>query len=540
MRFGQAGVHESMLNALDANSGGMRLFAPQYVTGDDYRSSMAVINLEEAATMLTVEILDSQGRLITAPTQARLPARGSAIVDEAALFGTQPARRVEGYARITSSASRITGAVFFGDSAGTRFRTALPMITEGVTEAVFPHLAEDSGYFTGVAAVNLSAQAATVTVSAYDPAGQPLGAGTQTLAGGNRFSLLLRELIPSIPPVSRGYFQLRSNQPLASFAVFGTRNLSALSALPAQPRARTPFYGAAKDEDYLRINADSDFVPPRGGIPGGPGPAMVRLMVARSKDGLNFERDGKIVCDQGAVPDMVVDRAGTVYLYYTAWTVGSEINKTVVAISKDRGASWTFRKLNLPRQQGESDLVDPDVLILDDGSFRLYTTIGQGGQYARTHRLDSRDGLVFERKGVAFDPGQQALDPSTIKIGNTYHLFAGGGSGPETNWHGTSPDGAVYTFDKMMTFRFNNFGQMMANGLAVDGGYRFYCFGNDRKGGITSFFTTDGNTWTADAGYRLSAVSNSPLEDGQPTDPAIGRLSDGTYLLIYSIRIKSQ
>jgi hypothetical protein len=60
------------------------------------------------------------------------------------------------------------------------------------------------------------------------------------LPGSGRFSLLLKERIPALPSASRGYIQLRSNQPVASFAVFGTRNLSALSALPAQERLRSP------------------------------------------------------------------------------------------------------------------------------------------------------------------------------------------------------------------------------------------------------------------------------------------------------------
>lgn len=300
-------------------------------------------------------------------------------------------------------------------------------------------------------------------------------------------------------------------------------------------------FGAAEDKHYLKVNSDSDFRPPKGGVAKNPGPATFRLMAAKSRDGLKFDRSAKIVCDRGAVPDLTIDKNGWIYLYYTAWTVGSETNKTVAAISKDNGESWTFKKLNLERRQGESDLVDPDIIIADDGTFRLFTTIATDRQgYAKTHYHESRDGIKFERKGVAFDPGKEILDPSAAKIGNTCHIFGGGGGGPNQNWHGISNDGKTFKLDGFLKLEKNGIGQMMANGISDAGGCRFYCFGNDRKNGISSFFTTDGKNWKEDAGWRLGIDASSKLENGPPHDPAVVKLSDGTYLMIYVAQIKAK
>lgn len=537
--FGSPGKFESALNALDANGGARNLIAPQFVSDATYRTSVTVVNLENAPTNLLISLMDDHGQVTGREASVPLAPRGWVVIGTSALFATSPAGGLQGYLKVASRATRITGVVQFGDLANDRFHTALPLVAEGFEEALYSQVAEDSTYFTGFAVVNPNAQATGVTVAAYSPAGELLRSGTETLEGSGRLSRLLREFLPTMTTMSGGYFTLSTSLPTMSFAVFGTQDLSALSAIPALPLAKSNLVGAAPAERYLKANSDSDFGPPRGGVANGPGPAMNRLMVAKSSDGLTFARTNKIVTDQGAVPDMVVDESGTIYLYYTGWTVGTEINKTVVAVSRDKGESWTFKKLNLWRNEGESDLVDPDVLILDDGTFRLYTTIGEQGKYARTHYADSLNGIIFERKGVAFDPGSQALDPSAIKIGKTYHLFAGGMGNPEANWHGTSPDGAVYQFDKVMTFKFNGFGQMMANGLRVDGGYRFYSFGNDRKGGVSSFFTKDGETWAADEGYRLMVDPGSTLEDGPPTDPAVARLSDGSYLMVCSCRINT-
>jgi hypothetical protein len=462
------------------------------------------------------------------------------VIADTVLFGILPDTQVQGYLTVISGKTRITGMVRFQDQDRRQFSAALPLESQGRQEMWFSQVAEDAGYFTGLAVLNPNSLPAELAVSVFNPDGELAGMGHLTLRGLGRMSRLLREVVLALPGVNGGYFVVRSDLPLIGASVFGAPLQKALAAVPAQWIEPPPYAGAAPEDNYVRVRPDSDFSPPRGGVAGGPGPAMCRLMIARSQDGLRFERIRKIVCDQGAVPDLVVDVRGNLYLYYTAWVVGDEINKTVVAISPDSGNSWTFRKLGLQREEGESDLVDPDVLLLDDGTFRLYTTVSYMGQYARTHYADSADGIHFARKGIAFDPGSQALDPSAIKIGSTYHIFAGGVAGdPEANWHGVSQDAATYRFDRTMIFRVNGYGQMMANGLAVDGDYRYYGFGNDRNGGISSFFTRDGIGWVPDADYRLLAEVDSRLEDGQPTDPAVVRLPDGSYLMVYSTRIRN-
>lgn len=537
-RWVKPGEFEAELTALDANGGGLQVYAPQFVNGAGFRTMVTLINLEEADTAVTLELRDDGGQMLAKSGEIALTPRGRLLTTDNALLGVPPAEPLQGHLKISSSSTRVTGTVCFQDTAGRRFSAMLPLQSEGLQDMWFSQVAEDERYFTGLAVVNPNPLPANLSLSVFSPDGTSLATTTLTVASQGRVSKLLHQLVPALPAISGGYFTLASNEPVFASSVFGTGLLNTLAAVPAQSLNKPPFVGAAAENDYVKVNPDSDFSPPRGGIPSGPGPAPCRTMIAQSRDGLHFERTHKIVCDQGAVPDLVVDKNGTAYLYYTGWAVGSEINKTVVAISSDAGESWTFKKLNLKRNEGESDLVDPDVLILQEGTFRLYTTIAAGAQYARTYYSDGADGIQFVRKGVAFDPGGQALDPSAIKIGDSYHIFAGGIAGnPQSNWHGTSQDGSLYRFDKTMTFRINGYGQMMANGLAVEGGYRFFCFGNDRTGGITSIFTEDGITWTPDVGFRLAMDPDTKLEAGQPTDPAVARLPDGSYLMVYTCRI---
>jgi DNA-binding beta-propeller fold protein YncE len=300
----------------------------------------------------------------------------------------------------------------------------------------------------------------------------------------------------------------------------------------------------AAPQHYCSVNADSDFTPRRGGVAAPGGPAPMRLMIATSPDGLKFERQNLIVTDQGAVPDLVVDAHGWVWLYYQSCTVGDEVNKIALALSKDGGKSWTFRRVTLSGfSQPKPDPCDPEIQLLPDGTFRLYVTWAEGGRSAHTFLAESGDGVSFRFVGSAFDPGAEALDPSIVKIGDVWHIFCGGGRGPDENWHGTSRDGRSFAADRPMRFTTDGFNFMMANGLAVPGGARFHGFNNPRPGQpthrIASFFTRDGATWTADAGARLEAGGLAALEEPGfgVQDPAIGRLKDGSYLMVYTTRI---
>lgn len=323
-------------------------------------------------------------------------------------------------------------------------------------------------------------------------------------------------------------------------------------SLPEIPKAeekpkieiKIPEIPKAEEKPEIPVEWESDFTPPRGKTIGPEklGPWNKRLMSAISTDGLNFVRTNKVITDQGDVPDLIQDSKGWVYLYYTGWTIGNEQNKTVVAISKDGGKNWIYKKLRLEGFGGSSraGAVDPDIQILPDGTFRLYLTWHPEDVLGpRTYYAEGKDGINFTNKGVAFlRPGREVLDPSTLKIGSNWHIFAGGRIDvPGGNWHGISSDGESFTFDEIKTFVKDGKYQAMANGIPVPGGYRFYTFSHGDNPTINSFFTTDGITWEADPGTRLGLDHSSGLESWGVMDPAIIRLSDGTYLMIYVTKI---
>lgn len=284
----------------------------------------------------------------------------------------------------------------------------------------------------------------------------------------------------------------------------------------------------------------SDFAPPTGKTtgPGEHGPWNLRLMSAISTDGRTFTRTNQVSIDQGDVSDLVQDNRGWIYLYYSGWTVGTEQNKTVVAISTDGGYTWIYKKLILAGFDGMSEPVDPDIQLLSDGTFRLYITSDPNdGQGARTYYAEGVGGINFTKKGVAFSrPGQLVIDPSTLLIGSTWHLFSGGGP-PNQSWHATSSDGKTFTFDELKTFTSDGITLgVLTNGIPVPGGYRFYAPA-PQDNSIRSIFTIDGITWTPDSGSRLTLDVTTGKESWSVKEPAVVKLSNGTYLMVYSTAI---
>jgi len=283
----------------------------------------------------------------------------------------------------------------------------------------------------------------------------------------------------------------------------------------------------------------SDFVPPAGrGCPPEVrgGPCGKRLLLARSADGLTFVRTYQILTDQADVPDMVVDSRGWVYVYYVGTNVGGENNKLAVAISADQGEHWVFKRVRVDGFEGLSDPVDPDIVILPDGTFRLYVTASQPGVRPRTWVAEGTDGVHFERRGLAFEPPGEALDPSVFWAGETWQIFAGGASTLGRNWHGTSRDGLSFQYAGEVLLEIEGVSQAISNVVAVPGGWRMFTFSHRAPPVIHSFFSADGWHWTAEPGARLGLEEN-PLESQGVKDAAVARLKDGSWLMVYVTEI---
>ncbi len=101
---------------------------------------------------------------------------------------------------------------------------------------LFSHVASNDLYFTGLALVNTNNTEAAARIELYAASGALVSSTTQSLPARQRKSRLLTEYFPGIigQDWSSGYIRVTTDKPVAAFSLFGTNNLSVLSAIPPQ------------------------------------------------------------------------------------------------------------------------------------------------------------------------------------------------------------------------------------------------------------------------------------------------------------------
>jgi hypothetical protein len=98
-------------------------------------------------------------------------------------------------------------------------------------------IASNSIYFTGISILNPNDAVARAVIEVYDSDGNPVIAKIEDIPARGRRSQLLTEYFPSLAGVNlgSGYIKITVNRNAVGFALFGTNDLSVLSAVEPQP-----------------------------------------------------------------------------------------------------------------------------------------------------------------------------------------------------------------------------------------------------------------------------------------------------------------
>lgn len=281
---------------------------------------------------------------------------------------------------------------------------------------------------------------------------------------------------------------------------------------------------------------ESDFIPiqgkatsPNGEDAATVGPFERQLKTAISYDGLTYISNDVWISAQANVPDAVITPDGDVYLYYSGWMVGDHLNTTAVAISQDNGKTWTYRYVEMENYGDRHHPVDPDVILLSDGTFRMYFTTDGDAKHTGIHYAESLDGITYNyKKGIFIPEDRSALDSTTFKIGNTWHMYALSEKGPDELWYLTSKDGITFELSGLTSFPFNGKSYVPTNGVWVGDKFHLMLF-HPTETSIVSMWTKNGSDWYPGEGVRLE-----PTEDElYVKDPTIVSLPNNQKLMIY-------
>jgi len=271
--------------------------------------------------------------------------------------------------------------------------------------------------------------------------------------------------------------------------------------------------GQPIDEPFEWVN---DITPgaDAGTPPGGTsndGPWNHRVMSATSSDGLSWVKDNVKIADQASVPDAILDNEGNMRVYYVDWYNGHVIS---VALSHD-GTNWIYRKITIQGEVAGSQSgispVDPDIVRLEDGRYRLYYMYN-----AAIYSAISNYGINFVKEsGVRYQQEGMIYDPDVIKMGDVWRMFVSLGI---RNLSTVSSDGLSFSRENELPFD----GSVSCT-IPVENGYRMYYM----KQGISSSFSSDGESWVFE-GPRLDNAG----------DPTVIKLPNGTYKMFYKTWIE--
>lgn len=237
--------NEQSLNLLSAqplSPSGRSYSIPHFAVGGGFDTELNLINTDSSRSVtLRVMALDDQGNARLNPVQVSLGPLEQGIFNLSSLFGISSDELAVGSLRVdiedvldsSLEPTSVNGSLRLKSSDG-RLSASLPLLLPHDADAFYAHIAQDLGFFTGVAVLNPHGNPVEVTVEAFDQVGDPLGENTFTLPGGGRKAKLLLELIPATAGQVGGYFRVRGAREIVSFALFGDLASESISIIPSQ------------------------------------------------------------------------------------------------------------------------------------------------------------------------------------------------------------------------------------------------------------------------------------------------------------------
>ncbi len=224
------------LAGLDMSEGSTVLYSPHYVQGGSYQTALSLINLESRAGTVELRFAGDDGVQVGATRVAEIPANGKLYIDDPKYFGNLDLEVLtSGYVQVNSEV-KLTGSTVVRDRNGASFAAALPLVHSPQKSVLYSHVASNDLFHTKLVIVNPNRRDTGATIQLFSADGLLSKSSTINLPAGRREEKLLTEIFPSLDGqnLTSGYIRIIADRPLASFALFGTTDLSVLSAIPPQ------------------------------------------------------------------------------------------------------------------------------------------------------------------------------------------------------------------------------------------------------------------------------------------------------------------
>jgi hypothetical protein len=196
-----------------------------------YTTTVEAMNLSTFSQTLTFTFVPQNGGP-SRSIQKTLAGNAGLRLGAEVLFGF-PDDFQNGWVRL-SGTRNLAGFVLIADTTHGG-ATAIAGMSNPETNFMFAHIADLPPWLTGIAIVNAAASPAAVEIFAIAPNGTTIGMTGFTIAPESKASGMLRDWIPGTQTRASdgGFIFVRSSSPLYGLSVFLTRDLGALSNVPA-------------------------------------------------------------------------------------------------------------------------------------------------------------------------------------------------------------------------------------------------------------------------------------------------------------------
>ncbi len=216
---------------------------------------------------------------------------------------------------------------------------------------------------------------------------------------------------------------------------------------------------------------------------------------------------------------------------------GNESAGPHVLRSTNHGSTWMSLGTACVQDFQGMATADSTPLVVD-GRIVLYFVNFMALDKGILYRISSADGVHFDKPQSAYVHGRLIMDPFVLRMPDgSFRMYAT--SDPEGTLTAVSSDGLNFT--KQGGIRGDNgveiglrFGGMMGALVTPENKVRLFLDGGPNSQGIVSLISDDGVRFTEESGFRIPLPPNYLYIN----NPEPIRLTDGSYLMLYQTQGK--
>ncbi len=210
------------------------LYSPQFANVPAFRTLLSLIDTNpDSDALVTVILHDASGKVLATSSPLSVPRNGKIQMGLNDIFvQTSAIQNTSGWLEIRSTVDRVVGTITFTDD-NTITLTAFELMGTPLNHFIYPIVAEDGTYHTGIALLNHNDTDASVTMELWGGDGSLVQSKTLTIAPGNRTALYLSDFFPGMGESLAGHVRIRSSVPLYSLSLIHDTAMHFIAAVPA-------------------------------------------------------------------------------------------------------------------------------------------------------------------------------------------------------------------------------------------------------------------------------------------------------------------